>query len=165
MSGASEAHIVIETNLVGLLYGARGKRNCNPFTSTMAVHAPATGGYFCSDVVVVCGQPEYKPDVIWRAPESQCIRTDKDFRGTPELVVEVLSPGTAQRDKTDKFALYEQHGAHEYWLVDPRDNLIEVYTRQGTGFHRLGAFKAGQTFQSPVLADAAIAVKEIFSRL
>jgi Uma2 family endonuclease len=60
MSGARPSHIVIEANLVGLLYGARHKRDCYPFTSTMAVHTPATGNCFYPDLIVVCGELQHK---------------------------------------------------------------------------------------------------------
>ncbi len=79
----------------------------------------------------------------------------------PATVIEVLSPSTAQRDKTEKFDLYESQGVDEYWLVEPRDRLIEIYSREGGSFRRVGVFTPGQTFTSPVL-DQSIDVTGIF---
>jgi Uma2 family endonuclease len=104
-----------------------------------------------------------QPDVMWRSPDSQCARTDRRFHGPPELVVEVLSPSTGQRDKTDKFDIYEARGIREYWIVEPRDNVIEVYVLDGGAYRRLGAFKPGQTFDSPVLGQS-VPVAEIFEQ-
>lgn len=92
-----------------------------------------------------------QPDVMWIAPDSNCAVTDTILQGAPDLVIEVLSPSTAVRDKTDKFDLYEQHGVREYWIIDPRDHLIEVYHRVENGFQRLGGFGQQAQFQSPLL--------------
>ena len=45
----------------------------------------------------------------------------------PELVVEILSPSTALRDRHTKFEIYEQQGIQYYLIVDPEKNTIEVY--------------------------------------
>ena len=47
--------------------------------------------------------------------------------GAPDLVVEVISPGTARNDRGKKMKAYEGAGVREYWLVDPGNESIEVY--------------------------------------
>lgn len=74
-----------------------------------------------------------QPDVMWvSGSESLCQRDaeGKRWYGGPDLVCEILSPGTAKRDKQDKFTLYEKYGVREYWLLDPANQWVEVYTRQ-----------------------------------
>jgi Uma2 family endonuclease len=105
------------------------------------------------DVVLADGVT-VQPDVMWRASDSACTLVDRRLHGPPELVIEVLSPGTARHDRTDKFDLYETRGIGEYWIVDPRDDLIEVYTRADDRFQRVGAFKWEQKFASPMLGQA-----------
>lgn len=55
-------------------------------------------------------------------------------RGAPDLVIEVLSPATAGRDRVLKRDLLERAGVREYWLVKPIDLDIDVYHREGERF-------------------------------
>jgi Uma2 family endonuclease len=58
--------------------------------------------------------------------------------GAPDLIVEVLSPGTSTRDWKNKFDLYEEAGVGEYWIVAPGDQNISVFVRDaGTGRYQL----------------------------
>jgi Uma2 family endonuclease len=100
-----------------------------------------------------------QPDVLWLAPGSQCVQTDTNLRGAPELIVEVLSPSTAQYDKTVKFNLYQSAGVREYWMADPRDRLIEVHQLVDRIFVRVGAF--AEAFTSPLLG-AQVGAAAIF---
>lgn len=80
----------------------------------------------------------------------------------PDLVIEVLSPGTALRDKTIEFELYERYGTREYWLVDPDALYIEVWRLDESTFARFGVFRSGGMFESAVLGqmvEAALVFK------
>lgn len=48
--------------------------------------------------------------------------------GIPMLAIEILSPGTAARDRGAKRRIYQQAGVAEYWVVDPDARLIERWT-------------------------------------
>ena len=54
--------------------------------------------------------------------------------GAPDLVVEILSPGTMRNDKTHKKDVYARCGVPEYWLISPGDKSIEVFRTDGTEF-------------------------------
>lgn len=95
-----------------------------------------------------------QPDLVWVAENSICKIERKRLVGAPDLVVEVLSPSTAKRDKTDKFKLYEKHGTREYWLVDPEYNQIEVWKRGANGFERQGVYGVGDSFESATLGNS-----------
>jgi Uma2 family endonuclease len=64
------------------------------------------------DIVIVC-----EPDII----------TEKNIQGVPTVVIEILSPSTAKKDRIDKRNLYERSGVREYLLVDPDGRYIECY--------------------------------------
>lgn len=96
--------------------------------------APAGGYIRVSPIDVQLDEHNIvQPDVMWvSGPESICQRDaeGKRWYGGPDLVCEILSPGTAKRDRQAKFALYEKYGVREYWLLDPANQWVEVYIRQ-----------------------------------
>jgi Uma2 family endonuclease len=54
--------------------------------------------------------------------------------GAPDLVIEVLSPSTAQKDRLLKFHHYRKAGVREYWIVEPDSASVQVYTREQDQF-------------------------------
>ena len=73
----------------------------------------------------------FLPDLaFYRADRRDQIR-ESHIEGAPDLVVEVLSPRTADRDVGPKFAEYEQHGVTEYWVLDPETLAHRFYRREG----------------------------------
>ena len=53
---------------------------------------------------------------------------DRGCIGAPDLIVEILSPSTKNKDIKDKFELYEQNDVKEYWIVDPGNKTVIKYT-------------------------------------
>jgi len=103
-----------------------------------------------------------QPDVIWLAPDSRCKVTASRLEGAPDLIVEVFSPSTRQRDRVTKFRLYQKHGVREYWMIDPTAQYIEVWQYVAEKFEFFGVFKSGEAFNSPVLNDQTITVQTLF---
>lgn len=66
-----------------------------------------------------------QPDIVVVCDTAKLDR--RGVRGTPDWIVEVLSPSTAAHDHIRKRALYERHGVREYWLIHPVDRLLTVY--------------------------------------
>lgn len=82
--------------------------------------------------------------------------------GAPDLVVEILSPGTAQRDLGRKRELYERHGVQEYWIVDPESRAIEVLSLADGRYARTGLFRRNQRLSSPLLEGFSVDLAEVF---
>jgi len=68
--------------------------------------------HFFPDVMVVCDRDKIKSDGVF---------------GTPDLVVEVLSPSTVMNDRKHKKAVYERCGVKEYWIVSPEARSVEQH--------------------------------------
>ncbi|WP_394122222.1 Uma2 family endonuclease [Planococcus donghaensis] len=87
---------------------------------------------------------------------------ERGVRKAPELVVEVLSPVTALRDRTTKFELYKASGVEEYWIVDPVHKTIEVYTHMSADNPHLIHTTAEGILQSSYLWDFKIPLRLLF---
>jgi Uma2 family endonuclease len=109
------------------------------------------------------------PDVVWVRSErmSTVLRDDGKLHSAPDLMVEILSPGTRnqQRDRVKKLALYAKWGVLEYWIVNWRARQIEVYRREQDELRRVGVWAASDTVESPCLPGLQISVAEFFARL
>jgi Uma2 family endonuclease len=94
------------------------------------------------------------------------VRKDgKGFLATvPDLVVEILSPSTARRDRTEKKDAYAQSGVDEYWIVDAPKRRVLVFFREGDAFAAPETTTAGAV-RSRVLPDLRITIDEIFGDL
>lgn len=71
-----------------------------------------------------------EPDLLFIRKENRHYQTRRGIEGPPDLVVEVLSPTTSQRDcgiKRERYALY---GVPEYWVIDADRRRVEVYRLQ-----------------------------------
>ncbi len=68
-----------------------------------------------------------QPDILFISNERLPIVRDW-VHGAPDLVIEILSPGTRERDRTLKRHLYARHGVRELWLVDPETKTVEVHS-------------------------------------
>lgn len=68
-----------------------------------------------------------QPDLLFVSGKRRDLLVGASVRGAPDLVVEVLSPSTASRDRGIKRRLYERLGVPQYWIVDPVAEAIDVW--------------------------------------
>jgi Uma2 family endonuclease len=117
--------------------------------------ARRTGGraYIAPLDVTLADHSVVQPDVVYVAPENLGIVSDF-ITGAPDLVVEVLSLGTARRDRVEKLGLYAQSGIREYWIVDPVTQQIEFLVNRDGAF--VVVLPEGATYRSPALAGVEI---------
>ena len=75
-----------------------------------------------------------EPDLLYISRERMNVLTKAHVRGAPDLVVEILSPGTRRTDTLTKRKLYERFGVREYWIVDPERELVKIHRRTRGAF-------------------------------
>ena len=68
-----------------------------------------------------------QPDLLFVSDERREIIGEKQVTGAPDLVVEILSPYTAHRDRGIKLDLYARRGVRQYWIVDPVEDSVDVW--------------------------------------
>lgn len=124
MSVPSPIHQEISGNLQGALFVFLKNSKCKLYTAPFDVRFPQKGE---SQVYTVV-----QPDL--------CVVCDfekidsKGCVGAPDLVVEILSPGNSKKEMKSKFALYQEEGVREYWVVDPERELVFVYVADNKNF-------------------------------
>ena len=102
-----------------------------------------------------------EPDLLFVRNEN--LRIVKDWvRGAPDLVVEILSPTTAGRDRGVKLKAYARFGVREYWIVDLEERVVEVYQLTPDGYELGHRIAAGGTVTSPLLPDFSLSVSHLF---
>ncbi len=94
-----------------------------------------------------------QPDLLYIAKDRRSIVADR-VEGPPDLVIEILSPGTDRRDRTEKLDLYAKYGVAEYWIVDPAAQLFEFLTLDQGRY--VVTQPANDCYQSPRLPEVEI---------
>jgi Uma2 family endonuclease len=117
--------------------------------------------------VVISNLDVVEPDLLYISRERRGVLTDQHVCGAPDLVVEVLSPGTRKTDETIKRRLYERCDVQEYWVVDPGRELIAIHHRVGGAFKCVARLSAEQhdTLTSPCFPGLSGPLAEVFAKL
>ncbi|MGL4375071.1 MAG: Uma2 family endonuclease [Microcoleaceae cyanobacterium] len=125
MTGGTIPHNDIALNLYRALYSHLRQRGCRVNVSDVKVQANQNSRYFYPDLVVTCHPDDLKA---------------RDFITHPKVIIEVISPSTANYDRGDKFKYYRQiPSLQEYVLVDSESIAVEVYHRgEGKMWHYYG---------------------------
>jgi Uma2 family endonuclease len=114
----------------------------------LGITLPAPGVIFSPDNNVA-------PDIIWVRRERLEGLLDEGghLTAAPELMVEVLSPGSAneRRDRELKLALYSRQGVSEYWIVDWRERTVQVYRREQDELRLAATLSGDDLLTSPLL--------------
>ena len=104
-----------------------------------------------------------QPDILFIAKERLNIIGEKNIQGAPDLVIEILSESSAYRDMVKKKKLYEQFGVKEYWIIDPEEKTVEIYSRQDDSFALTKRFTEKNTLESPLLPGLKIKLLQVFA--
>lgn len=106
------------------------------------------------------------PDVTWMSEERRTIafQPDGKYHATPELIVEVLSPGTTneRRDRESKLKLYSRRGVVEYWIVSWIERRVEIYRRDEAVLKLHSTLYQDDLVQSPYLPSFGCKVSQFF---
>lgn len=119
----------------------------------MMLHAPADIRLTPDNVLI--------PDIIFIAQNRLHIIGPKTIDAAPDLVVEILSPGTRRRDLDTKRSLYARFGVQEYWIVDPDARSVTVLALMGDRYEPVPLADEG-IIQSRVLPGLNMALATVF---
>ncbi|BDG62404.1 Uma2 family endonuclease [Caldinitratiruptor microaerophilus] len=111
--------------------------------------------------VVLSDQDVVQPDILFVSADRRSVVTPKNVQGAPDLVVEVLSPGTDRRDRVVKLRIYAEARVREAWVVDPWAETLEVVALQEEGSGT--TYRGDERPRSAVLGEPDFSVAEIFA--
>lgn len=129
-------------------------RSCYVFVAPFDVFLSETDKYESPDHVI-------QPDLSVVCSKDQISKNG--CHGAPTLIIEVLSPSTALKDFNEKFNLYQKYRVQEYWIVDPGNRTVHVYSLQDGSYQVRQLFTEHEIIQSNVFEDLHIPMNRLFS--
>jgi Uma2 family endonuclease len=101
------------------------------------------------------GGPSREPDIIFIRRENLSRITEQKVEGAPDLVVEVISPGSVSVDRVAKFSEYERAGVGEYWIIDPRPHQrqADFYVLGEDGLYHDRSVDEAGIYHSVIIPD------------
>ena len=112
--------------------------------------------------VVLSDTDVVQPDLLFVSNERSQIITPENIQGAPDLVVEILSPTTATRDRTFKRTRYARHGVREYWMVDTSEKDLTVLLFGDRGFDVVDIYGESEAMTSSTLPGFRLKLDDIF---
>lgn len=88
---------------------------------------------------------------------------DKGCMGAPDLIVEILSPSTSQKDLGEKYDLYEEAGVREYWVIDPIHQLLNQYALEEGQFGMRKVHLADDQLHLAIFPEIEINLADVFA--
>lgn len=145
-------HIIHEVH--GTFYNWFKGKQCIPLTSPFDVTLFKSEDNIC----VV------QPDIIVICDKENMDKKDK-YKGVPTLVIEVLSPSTRSKDMVKKLDLYMQCGVKEYWVVDPKNEQVLVYSLESNDIADSKTYRKGADsfVQSDYFSGLQVSLEDMFA--
>ncbi len=103
-----------------------------------------------------------QPDVIVLCDYEKDINEKDRYKGTPKLVVEILSPSTRGKDRIKKLGLYMESGISECWIVDPVKKEVSVYSFKDYELDTDEMYREGEQITSPSFTGLTVSVNTLF---
>ena len=101
-----------------------------------------------------------QPDIIYISNDNKNIIKEKGVFGSPDLIIEIISRSTATKDREQKFSIYEKFKVKEYWIVDPTNKSIDIFSLVNDHLTLLSSSK--EKIRSNLFSKLEINLKEIF---
>lgn len=151
----STNHQRLVSNINTQFYLHFKNNSCQVFIAPFDVRLPVKS--FLKDSTVV------QPDLCIICDATKI--DEQGCNGTPDLVVEILSPGNTRHEMRTKFDLYEESGVKEYWIVEPANQTILIYTLQGNTYIGLQPYTSEDIIESPLFPEMKINAEDLFYNL
>jgi Uma2 family endonuclease len=154
--GPNTAHQAISRNLSGCLFNHLKGKNCQFFSAPFDVILPVKDKDFLESDRVV------QPDIVVICDSAKI--QERGCFGAPDWIIEILSPNTTRKDLQDKFDLYEESKVGEYWIVEPRNQTVEVFVLENNIYKRITTYVREDQVTSHTLPELTIELGDVFEK-
>jgi Uma2 family endonuclease len=103
-----------------------------------------------------------QPDLLFVSKARQHVITERAIEGSPDLVIEILSPTTSRTDRVTKAQIYARHKVAAYWIVDPDQESIEIYLLEADGYRLAATLQGEVPTSAPPFIDLEIVARDVF---
>lgn len=150
-------HQKVSMNIAGTLFSYLKGKPCAVFSAPFDVRLPGPKKSGKDKDIYTVVQPDI------------CVVCDpkklnsRGCLGAPDLIIEILSPATAQKDLTHKYQVYEESGVREYWVVFPYEQVIQVYDLNEAGKYQLRkSYVRAEQIPVGIFPDFNLALNDVF---
>lgn len=112
--------------------------------------------------VILSDNDVVQPDLAIVSAARRDLVSQRGIEGPPDIVVEILSPSTRDRDMHIKRSIYARFGVGEYWIIDPSVGSIEQLTLSAGGYDVHRRFDRASTLASPAFAEISVPLAAVF---
>lgn len=148
-----EIALKIAVNLTDFLRGKKCKAYIAPFDVRLPVRSKKNEDIFTvvqPDICVVCDPS--------KLDEMGCV-------GAPDLIMEILSPGSNSKELKNKYEVYEESGVNEYWIIHPSEKTLLIYTLIDKKYVPSRLFTLGDKVKSKAIIGFEMDLDEVFGDL
>ncbi|MCL1997071.1 MAG: Uma2 family endonuclease [Defluviitaleaceae bacterium] len=149
MAAPGILHQSIQINISSIIWHYLRGKDCVVLSSPLDVRLNYNDG---DDTVV-------QPDIAIICDKSKIAQ--EGIRGVPDMVVEIISPGSAKMDRIIKYKKYESAGVKEYWIVNPTDQTVETYTLE-QGSYQKCVYAGSDSVPIGILDGFSMKITDIF---
>lgn len=152
----SRIHQKVSAALFNEIYNYLKNKTCEVYSAPFDVRLPAENEKDETVKTVV------QPDIVVVCDPSKL--DEKGCIGSPDLIVEIVSPTTASLDYIQKLRLYERHRVKEYWIVHPIDKIVMIYQLlENNSYGRAEIFSEESRISVGIFPDLTINMKMVFT--
>jgi Uma2 family endonuclease len=155
----SRKHQKVSSILHGKIFIALQKKSCELYSAPFDVRLldKRKSSKANTDVYTVV-----QPDICVICDRNKL--DEKGCIGAPDLIIEILSPGNSKKEMKTKYALYEEAGVREYWIVFPSEYVLQQFILNEQEKYELKAsFTEDEIFNAHIFPDLQIDLAEIFA--
>jgi len=103
-----------------------------------------------------------QPDIVFFSKGRSGLIGEKNLRGAPDLIVEIVSAQTREDDLRAKRGLYSRFEVKEYWTADPDSKTVEVLVWSELGYATAGVYDNSDRLSSPALPELRLPLRSVF---